>query len=82
MSRLKRKARNVALSFLRRQGVPETQLAERCKSIGQYSLLGGVLLVVPLLIWELPTAVTVLLQLGYATMMIVGVMLGFDEKKS
>jgi len=37
---------------------------------------------VPLLIWELPTAVTVLLQLGYATMMIVGVMLGFDEKKS
>ena len=66
MSRLKRKARNVAFSFLRRWGVPETQLAERCKSIGQYSLLGGVLLVVPLLIWELPTAVAVLLQLGYA----------------
>jgi len=41
-----------------------------------------VLLVVPLLLWELPTAVAVLLQLGYATMMIVGVMLGFDEKKS
>jgi len=65
MSRLKQKARNVAFSFLRRRGVPETRLAERCKSIGQYSLLGGVLLVVPLLIWELPTAVAVLLQLGY-----------------
>jgi len=80
MQSVKKKVKKMAFSFLQSAGVPERELAERTKSVGQYFLLGGVFLIVPLLLWELPPVVTIVIQLGYAIMMVIGVLLGFDDK--
>ncbi|WP_176689889.1 hypothetical protein [Cronobacter malonaticus] len=44
-------------------------------------LLGSVLLIVPLIIWDMPPVAKILLQLGYAAMMCAGILLAFDEEK-
>ncbi|XES86621.1 hypothetical protein ACBV55_23135 (plasmid) [Franconibacter pulveris] len=78
---MKQRAEALTCSLLRRAGVPDAQLAAGCKKIGRRMLLGSVLLIIPLIIWDMPPVAKILLQLGYAAMMCVGILLAFDEEK-
>ncbi|EGT4277830.1 hypothetical protein DOX71_20740 [Cronobacter sakazakii] len=81
MATMKIRLESLVSGLLRKRGVPEQELHERCKKIGQRMLLGSVLLIVPLIIWNMPLAAKIFLQLGYATMMCAGILLAFDEEK-
>ncbi|EOV9576591.1 hypothetical protein ACN5LO_004038 [Cronobacter sakazakii] len=78
---MKKRAEALTCSLLRRVGVPEQQLAARSKKTGERMLLCSILLIVPLIIWDMPLVIKIILQLGYAIMMCVGILLAFDEEK-
>lgn len=81
MGAMKKRAETVAYSLLRRAGVAEAGLAERSKKVGRGCLLGSILLIVPLIVWEAPLALKIVLQVGYAGMMYLGILLAFDDEK-
>lgn len=74
--------KSIAETLLRKAGVPEQQLPARMKSVGQYMILLGTVMIVPLVLLEnVPTAAVIVLQLLYATLMCTGVILAVKEKK-
>ncbi|EKA0987727.1 MULTISPECIES: hypothetical protein [Enterobacteriaceae] len=78
---MKKRAEALTYSLLRRVGVPEKQLSAYSKKTGERMLLCSILLIVPLIIWDMPLVIKIILQLGYAIMMCVGILLAFDEEK-
>lgn len=83
MSVIKRTAEQGIHRILRLRNVPEAQWSDRVKKTGRGMILAGVATVVPLLlIDDISQPVTIALQLCYAMLLCVGVILAFDEKKS
>lgn len=76
------RVKGVAASLLLKAGVPEQQLRARMKSVGSYMILVSTLAIVPLVILDnVPVAVTIILQLVYASLMCVGLTLAVEQKK-
>lgn len=83
MSVIKRTAEQGIHRILRLRNVQEAQWPDRVKKTGRGMILTGVATVVPLLlIDDISLPVTIALQLCYAVLLCVGVILAFDEKKS
>lgn len=83
MSLIKRTAEQLIIRILRAREVPEQQWPELIKKTGRGMILLGVLMVVPLLLIEkVALPVTIAMQICYASLICVGVLLAFDEKKS
>lgn len=83
MSVIKRTAEQGIHRILRLRNVPEAQWPDRVKKTGRGMILAGVATVVPLLLIDnISLPVTIALQLCYAVLLCVGVILAFDEKKS
>ena len=83
MSLVKRTAEQLIIRILRAREVPEQQWPELIKKTGRGMILLGVLMVVPLLLIEkVALPVTIAMQICYASLICVGVLLAFDEKKS
>jgi hypothetical protein len=83
MSFIKRTSEQYIHNFLRARNVPEAQWPERVKKTGRGMMLLGVATVVPLLLVDdISLPVTIVLQLCYAALLCVGVILAFDSKKS
>ncbi len=81
MSRVKQLASDVIIYFLRRQNVPEYQWSERIKKTGSWLFIISIMLVVPLLAFDrVPATLTIVLQLGYAALMCLGLLLTTDDK--
>lgn len=83
MSVIKRTAEQGIHRILRFWNVPEAQWPDRVKKTGRGMMLAGVATVVPLLLVDdIPQPVTITLQLCYAVLLCVGVILAFDDKTS
>ncbi|MBW9402518.1 hypothetical protein C3D67_18590 [Cronobacter sakazakii] len=83
MSLVKRTAEQLITRILRARAIPEQQWPELIKKTGRGMILLGVLMVVPLLLIEkVALPVTIAMQICYASLICVGVLLAFDEKKS
>lgn len=83
MGSLTRKAQKFIAGKLRQSGVPERELQNCVKKIGRGLLLTSILLIVPLVIIDdVPLAMKIGLQLGYALLMCAGLLLAFDEEKN
>lgn len=83
MLQVKRHAERVIHHALRVRNVPESQWPDRVKKTGRGMMLLGVATVVPLLLVDdISLPVTIALQLCYAVLLCVGVILAFDSKKS
>lgn len=82
MGRIKQKAEGMTTDLLRRAGVPEQQLHARMRKTGRGFLLGSILFLIPLVALDnVPVWAKVGLQIIYGLMVIVGVLLAFDEEK-
>lgn len=82
MAGFKSRVEQLASGILRKTGVPEQQIPARLKSVGQYMILLGTVMIVPLVLLDnVPTAAVIVLQLLYATLMCTGVILAVKEKK-
>jgi hypothetical protein len=82
MAGFKSRVEQLASGILRKTGVPEQQIPARMKSVGQYMILLGTVMIVPLVLLDkVPTAAVIVLQLLYATLMCIGVILAVKEKK-
>ena len=80
---LKRHAERAIHHVLRVRNVPESQWPDRVKKTGRGMMLLGVATVVPLLLVDdISLPVTIALQLCYAVLLCVGVILAFDDKTS
>lgn len=76
MSRVKQLAEKVIISVLKRRDVPESQWAEKVKKTGSWLFIASIFLVVPLLVLDnIPAVMVIVLQLGYATLMCLGLLL-------
>lgn len=83
MSVIKRTAEQGIHRILRLRNVPEAQWPNGVKKTGRVMILAGVATVVPLLLVDdISLPVTIALQLCYAVLLCVGVILAFDDKKS
>lgn len=83
MSVIKRTAEKFIHSFLRARNVPESQWPDRVKKIGGGMILAGVAIVVPgALVDNISLPVTITMQVCYASLIGLGVLLAFDEKKT
>ena len=83
MSVIKRTAEQGIHRILRLRNIPEAQWLDRVKKTGRGMILAGVATVVPLLlIDDISLPVTISLQLCYAVLLCVGVILAFDDKTS
>ncbi|QXZ21756.1 hypothetical protein [Lelliottia amnigena] len=83
MSVIKRTAEQYIHHILRARNVPEAQWPERVKKTGRGMMLLGVATVVPLLLVDdISLPMTIALQLCYAVLLCLGVILAFDSKKS
>jgi len=82
MSGIKRTAVQFIHNLLRARNVPESQWPDRVKKIGRGMILAGVAVVVPgVLIDNISLPVTIVMQVCYASLIGLGVILAFDEKK-
>lgn len=81
MSRIKQITSDIIIYFLRKKGIPESQWADRIKKIGSWLFIASIVLVIPLLAFDhVPLALTIVLQLGYASLMCLGLLLTTDQK--
>lgn len=82
MSGIKRTAVQFIHNLLRARNVPEYQWPDRVKKIGRGMILAGVAVVVPgVLVDNISLPVTIAMQVCYASLIGLGVILAFDEKK-
>ena len=82
MGKLTRKAQAYVAHRMRRAGVPESEVHEKVKKVGRGLLLTSIMLIVPLVMFDnVPLAVKIALQMGYALLMCGGLLLAFDEDK-
>lgn len=83
MSVIKQKAEQYIHNFLRARNVPESQWPDLVKKTGRGMILAGVVVVVPgVLVDNISLPVTIAMQVCYASLIGLGVLLAFDEKKS
>lgn len=76
MSRVKQLAEKVIISVLKRRDVPESQWSEKVKKTGSWLFIASIVLVVPLLVLDnIPAVLVIVLQLGYAILMCLGLLL-------
>jgi len=81
MSVIKQKTEQCIHNFLRTQDVPETQWPELVKKTGRGMILAGVAVVVPgVLVDNISLPMTIAMQVCYASLIGLGVLLAFDEK--
>ena len=79
---VKRLAERQIHRVLLARNVPESQWPERVKKVGRGMILAGVAVVVPgVLVDNISLPVTVGMQVCYASLIGLGVLLAFDEKK-
>jgi hypothetical protein len=79
MSGIKQLAGNVIIYFLRRKNVPVSRWPEHIKKTGSWFFIASIVLVIPLLVFDnIPAVLTILLQLGYAALMCLGLLLTLD----
>lgn len=83
MSVIKRTAEHLIHRILRARNIPEEKWPELVKKTGRGMILLGVASVVPLLLVdEVSLTVTIMLQVAYACLMCLGVILALDSKKT
>ena len=83
MSVIKRTAEHLIHRILRARNIPEEKWQEFVKKTGRGMILLGVASVVPLLLVdEVSLTVTIVLQVAYACLMCLGVILTLDSKKT
>ena len=83
MSVIKQKAEQCIHNFLRARNVPESQWPERVKKTGRGMILAGVAVVVPgVLVDNISLPVTIAMQVCYASLIGIGDLLAFDDKKA
>lgn len=83
MSVIKRTAEHLIHRILRARNIPEEKWPELVKKTGRGMILLGVASVVPLLLVdEVSLTVTIVLQVAYACLMSLGVILALDSKKT
>ncbi|MFX4313018.1 hypothetical protein F8O53_13920 [Enterobacter sp. 63] len=82
MLEVKSHAVRLIQDVLRARNVPESQWPDRVKKIGRGMILAGVAVVVPgVLVDNISLPVTIAMQVCYASLIGLGVILAFDEKK-
>lgn len=83
MSGIKRTAEQFIHDLLRARNVPESQWPVRVKKIGRGMILTGVAVVIPgVLVDNISIPVTIVVQVCYASLIGLGALLAFDDKKS
>ena len=83
MPNLKRTAEHFILTFLRVRNVPESQWPDLVKKTGRGMILTGVAVIVPgVFVDNISLPLTVVMQVCYALLIGLGVLLAFDNKKS
>ncbi|MFT4291009.1 hypothetical protein [Enterobacter sp.] len=83
MSGIKRTAEQFIHDLLRARNVPESQWPGRVKKIGRGMILAGVAVVIPgVLVDNISLPVTIVMQVCYASLIGLGALLAFDDKKS
>lgn len=82
MSAIKRKAEQFIHNFLRARNIPESQWPDLVKKTGRGMILTGVAVVVPgVLVDNISVPVTIAMQVCYASLIGLGVLLAFDDQK-
>nr|WP_318375259.1 hypothetical protein [Enterobacter sp.] len=82
MPTFKQRVEKFSAQQLLRAGVPEKAIPESLKKTGRGMILASVMLVVPLLLAEgIPLPVIIVMQLGYAALLCLGIILAFDDDK-
>ena len=71
------------MALLARRGIPQNKLKAQTRKVGQGFMLISILFVLPCAVWTdtLSPLVKIVLQMGFAACMFLGVLLGFDEEK-
>ncbi|MFZ5210188.1 hypothetical protein [Enterobacter kobei] len=83
MSGIKRTAEQFIHNLLRARNVPESQWPGQVKKIGRGMILAGVAVVIPgVLVDNISLPVTIVMQVCYASLIGLGALLAFDDKKS
>lgn len=83
MSVIKRTAEQFIHNLLRARNVPESQWPDRVKKIGRGMILAGVAAVIPgVLVDNISLPVTIVMQVCYASLIGLGILLAFDDKKA
>lgn len=83
MSGIKRTVEQFIHNILRAQNIPESQWPGLVKKIGRGMILTGVVIVVPgVLVDNISLPVTIAIQISYASLICIGALLAFDDKKS
>ena len=83
MSVIKRTAEQFIHNLLRARNVPESQWPDRVKKIGRGMILSGVAAVIPgVLVNNISFPVTIVMQVCYASLIGLGILLAFDDKKA
>ncbi|MGU9868294.1 hypothetical protein [Kluyvera ascorbata] len=83
MSVIKRTAEQFIHNLLRARNVPESQWPDRVKKIGRGMILSGVAAVIPgVLVNNISLPVTIVMQVCYASLIGLGILLAFDDKKA
>ncbi|WP_333500618.1 hypothetical protein [Kluyvera sp. CHPC 1.2972] len=83
MLEVKRHAVRLIQGGLLARNVPEYQWPDWVKKIGRGMILAGVAVIVPgVLIDNISLPVTIVMQLCYASLIGIGVLLAFDENKT
>lgn len=83
MSVIKRTAEQFIHNLLRARNVPESQWPDRVKKIGRGMILAGVAAVISgVLVDNISLPVTIVMQVCYASLIGLGILLAFDDKKT
>ena len=83
MSVIKRTAEQFIHNLLRARNVPESQWPDWVKKIGRGMILAGVAAVIPgVLVNNISLPVTIVMQVCYASLIGLGILLAFDDKKA
>jgi hypothetical protein len=81
MAQFKKTVELIVSGLLKKAGVPDSQLQDKLRKIGRGMLLVSILMIVPLLMFNnIPLVFTITLQMVYATLMCIGVILSFDDE--
>jgi Na+/citrate or Na+/malate symporter len=83
MSGIKRTVEQFIHNILRARNIPESQWPGLVKKTGRGMILTGVVFVVPgVLVDNISLPVTIAIQISYASLICIGALLAFDDKKS
>jgi len=82
MGSFKQRTEKLATDILRLAGVPEAELHQRMRKTGRGLLLGSILFIIPLVMFDnVSLWLKITLQLFYLLLVSAGILLAFDEQK-